>query len=216
MKIKIIPDLSDILEILENKDPILKIVFKSIGYLPLFSNDISAYNKSVYVSLIGAIIGQLISFKQARKIRSNLYSLSGDNFDLKSIDDLSGNKLESLGISKDKIRIIRDVNKYLSKILILRKKDHGYAWEGKDITVKILKQLKANVLGIGEWTTETVYLTSFLTSKGLDIFPMKDVFIKKRIKELYGITKKKDIEALTQKWKPYRGIVTWYLWRYNI
>lgn len=201
-KIKIIPDLSDILEILENKDPVLKTLFKSVGYLPLFSTNISAYNKPVYVALIGAIIGQLISFKQARKIRSNLYAVLGDNFTVKSIDDSSDTKLESFGISKDKIRIIRDVNEYLDNM--------------NEITVKVLKDLKNNVSGIGEWTLQTVYLTSFLTEKGLNVFPMKDVFIKKRIKELYGITKEKDIYSLTQKWKPYRGIVTWYLWRYNI
>ncbi len=201
MKIRIIPDLSDILQILEKKDPVLKIVFDSVGYLPLFSNEISQFNKPVYVALIGAIIGQLISFKQARKIRSNLYSLLSNNFNREDINILPDSKLESIGISKDKIKIIRNVNRYLEKE------------EVKEITVKALKELRKNVLGIGEWTLETVYLVSFLQGKGLDVFPMKDVFIKKRIKELYKATSKKDIESLTGNWKPYRGIVTWYLWR---
>ena len=56
--------------------------------------------KTPYVALIGAVIGQVISFKKARKTRSNLYQRLGTSFTAKDVDELSDDELIEIGINE--------------------------------------------------------------------------------------------------------------------
>ena len=50
-----------------------------------------------------------------------------------------------------------------------------------------------------------------------DVFPMGDLGIKKAIKKLYkmeDIPNKNEMQKISNKWKPYRTLACWYLWRY--
>jgi DNA-3-methyladenine glycosylase II len=48
-----------------------------------------------------------------------------------------------------------------------------------------------------------------------DVLPLSDLGLLKAIQLLYGdrFVKKAEILELSQKWKPYRTVATWYLWR---
>ena len=60
------------------------------------------------------------------------------------------------------------------------------------------------VKGIGRWTAEMFLMFSLARP---DIFPQDDLGINKALKNLK--IGKRDIE----KWKPYRTVASWYLWR---
>src|SRR5437016_4358076 len=66
-----------------------------------------------------------------------------------------------------------------------------------------------NVTGIGSWTIDTTLLTSLMH---WDIFPLNDKFLQARMVRLYG--KNCDIKAISDKWSPYRSVITWNFWRW--
>ncbi|TXH06339.1 MAG: DNA-3-methyladenine glycosylase 2 family protein [Nevskiaceae bacterium] len=67
--------------------------------------------------------------------------------------------------------------------------------------------------GIGRWTAE-MYLIFALHR--LDIFAMDDVGLRRSVNRLYNGGEPLDDDAtlaLTERWKPYRSVASWYLWR---
>lgn len=181
-------------QFLSSSDKVLESLFQRVKI------DWKNILKSPYVSLVGSIIGQKISFKQARNIRGNLYSKLGTNFTINQMMSVSNPELESLGMNSRMISILQETNKYL----IESKNDLS--------SIDLIRQL-TQVSGIGIWTVETILLSSGMD---WDAFPSNDLFIAKKLKQLYNLPQKptpKEMETLFSRWKPYRGIVCWYLWR---
>jgi len=187
---------NDIKNYLMNVDPPMKLLFDSVDP-KVFSGIV----KTPYVALIGAVIGQIISYSQAKNVRSNLYKICGTNFDINVINNLTPEQWSFIGLDNKKIDIIRNINKYLI--------ESG----NKLTTLDDINKLK-NVNGIGKWTISTTILTSFLD---WDTFPSGDLFIRKRIQKLYNLPKLPTISEtgiISKRWSPFRTIVTWYFWRW--
>jgi len=166
-------------------DPILKDFFETVD-----KNGFKLYTiiKNPYTTLIGAIIGQKISYRNDRKLRSELY---GTNL---NPDILYKQDLSFLGIKCS--TIIAEVTDFIINSNVNLNTKEGI-WS------------LLNVKGIGQWTIETMLITSL---KDWDIFPLGDKFIQTRMKRLYGINC--DMKIISEKWVPYRSLVTWYLWRW--
>ena len=185
-----------IIDKLIHKDPSLTIVFETVNP-KLFKG----LPKPPYVALIGAVIGQIIRYTQAKYVRSKLYELCGNNFTINDIEQITESQWSQIGIGPDKTEIIKTINRYIRTNNINLRNIYD---------IKKLKSIK----GIGEWTINTTILTSFMN---WDTFPHSDLFIRKKIKKLYAmkklptIAKTKEIAIL---WKPHRSIVAWYLWRW--
>jgi DNA-3-methyladenine glycosylase II len=176
-------------------DPSLTVIFSQVN-----SKSFKGLPKPPYVSLIGAVIGQIIRYSQAKQVRSKLYSLCGTDFDIGIITKLDSNHWDYIGLGPDKVIIINNLNNYIIKNKIILNKNG-------------IEKLKA-VSGIGDWTIDTTILTSFLD---WDIFPVGDLFIRKKIQKLYKLPKVPTISQtrkISDKWKPYRSVVAWYLWRW--
>ena len=69
------------------------------------------------------------------------------------------------------------------------------------------------IRGIGPWTAE-MFLMFGLKRK--DVFSIGDLALLRAVSEIYKVDYKdhKKIIRITNKWKPYRSIVSWYLWEY--
>lgn len=78
--------------------------------------------------------------------------------------------------------------------------------------IEVRNQL-TGIKGIGNWTTD-IYLMFCLHSK--DILPLGDIAIINTIKELYGVKTKEEILLISEKWKPYRSLATYFLWHYYL
>ena len=77
---------------------------------------------------------------------------------------------------------------------------------------EVIEQL-TSIKGIGPWTAQ-MFLIFHLHRR--DIFPMADLGLINAIQLHYGGEKslsKGEIKELSQGWKPYRTVATWYLWR---
>ena len=78
---------------------------------------------------------------------------------------------------------------------------------------QITKQL-LDVKGLGQWTIEMFLLLALCRT---DIVPTADHVFKKSLKNLLNLTdipKRGEINKITEKWRPWRSLAVWYLWRY--
>ena len=84
--------------------------------------------------------------------------------------------------------------------------------EKDDYTIRrLLKEVK----GIGDWTVD-MYLLFGLGR--VDVFPVKDLALRRSMSSLYGldVNDLEGAEKVAQKWKPYRSIASWYMYRHRI
>ena len=69
------------------------------------------------------------------------------------------------------------------------------------------------IKGIGRWTAEMFLIFNLCRA---DIFPLDDIGMIKGLCKLYKISypaERERIIKIGDRWKPYRSVATWYLWR---
>lgn len=75
----------------------------------------------------------------------------------------------------------------------------------------VFRQNLLAVPGIGPWTADYIALR---VRADPDAFLAGDLVIKRVMEALYGVSKEKDILAVAENWRPWRGYAGLYLWRY--
>jgi DNA-3-methyladenine glycosylase II len=188
---------------LSAKDPILASVIASSEPC-----DIKPH-KLYYQELVESIVGQQLSVKAARSIRTRFVELFGGTFPkpaailAKSIEEL-----RSAGLSGAKANYIRDLAQHvLDGRVVFDKLD-------EQSNEEIIKEL-TDVKGIGEWTAHMFLM--FCMAR-LDILPVGDLGIKNGIQKLYGfdhLPTPDEVKALAEQnhWHPYESVASWYIWR---
>ncbi len=183
------------------KDPKLAKIINIVG-----KYQITTVNNH-YELLIEAIITQQLAGSAAKAISKRFRSLYGKRFP-KPIDVLktSDSKLRKTGLSWMKVTYIKE----LSKSLESKKLKLGSLSKLSDEeVVEHLTQVK----GIGRWTAEMFLMFSL---GRLDVLPVGDLGLRKAV-QLYKSSSElpnaAEIEKLAEKWRPYRTVATWYLWK---
>ncbi len=158
-----------------------------------------------FYTLIRAIAGQQISVKAAdavwRKLEKTVVPLTPESLLRKR-----ETTLRQCGFSAQKVAYARNVARFFAE----RDIGPGY-WETFS-DEEIIEEL-TSIKGIGTWTAE-MFLIFHLTRP--DVLPMKDLGLLKAIGRHYNKGKpldKKAYLAISERWKPYRTVATWYLWR---
>lgn len=150
-----------------------------------------------FQALVGEIIGQQLSGRVADVIENRLKNKIKGRLTPNKILKLSGEDLRSCGMAWSKVRAIDDLsNRIKLKKLHIRKL--------KELSDEAVKKELVAVKGIGPWTADMFLM---FTLGRTDIFSTEDLGINKALKNLK--IKEKDIE----KWRPYRTVASWYLWR---
>lgn len=149
-----------------------------------------------FEDLVDAICSQQLSGKAAKtifgRVKICLTKITPQNILLKTDKELRG-----CGLSWAKVSYIKDLaSKVKDKSLQMEKLNNLPDEE-------VVRELVA-VKGIGRWTAEMFLMFSLGRP---DILPNDDLGINKALKNL-KITSKD-----TEKWKPYRTVASWYLWR---
>ena len=158
---------------------------------------IKPIEKSMYFEdLVDAICSQQLSGKAAKtifgRVKSLLVKVTPEN-----ILSKKDQELRDCGLSWQKVSYVKDLaGKTTNGELQIKKLD-------KQSDEEIIKEL-TSVKGIGRWTAEMFLMFSLARP---DILPKDDLGINKALKNLK--VKEKD----TEKWKPYRTVASWYLWR---
>lgn len=165
-----------------------------------------ALTKNPYQSLVEAIITQQLSGKAADSISTRFRAIYGRFPKPADVMETSNAKLRKAGLSYMKVSYIKDLSKKV---------------ESKEIRLACMKNLTdeeiivqlTQVKGIGRWTAEMFLIFSL---GRLDVLPVGDLGLKKGIQRLYSLEElpeKEQMERIAEKWKPYRSVATWYLWR---
>tara|TARA_B000000475_G_C15974115_1_gene438286 strand:- start:423 stop:1040 length:618 start_codon:yes stop_codon:yes gene_type:complete len=147
------------------------------------------------------IIEQQISFKVAISIKkkfNHLISGKSDNEILRIDDD----KLKSIGISRMKVKYIKNVYQYFL--------DNKIRFDDLD-DINIIKEL-TTIKGVGSWTAE-MFLIFILFRE--NIFSKKDIALINSIKINYDNENLSDmrLDKLIESWSPYNTYASLLLWK---
>ena len=191
---------------------------ESIGFLQ--NNDkklaqiINKYGESVLIgrrdpleTLIRSVVGQQISVKAAASVWQKIVDLVGE-LSADNILLVNKEKLKSCGLSKQKTQYISNIAEHFKAHNI---NDESY-WNDREFS-NIYDEL-ITIKGVGPWTVEMFGMFYLLKR---DIFPLKDLGIIKAINQLYCVDgaplTTDQVIAISDRWKPYRTVACWYLWR---
>lgn len=158
-----------------------------------------------FVSLSKIILEQQVSLASANahflKLNTYLQGITPSN-----ILRLSDEEMRICQISRQKTIYLRALS-----IAILHGEIDLEALAGQNETE--VREKLTYIKGIGNWTAD-IYLMFCLQSK--DIFPSGDIAILNTVRELSKVKTKEEIISLSEKWKPFRSLATYYLWHYYL
>lgn len=182
------------------KDPELAAVIDSVGNYKLKRKN---HHFSV---LVESIISQQIATSAAEAIFKRFKKLYPKFPTAAEILSTRRSKLRLVGLSGMKIEYLKDLARHVEEgrldMKLLSKMNNG------DV-ITCLTQVK----GIGRWTAEMFLIFSLGRQ---DVFPVDDLGLRKGVQMLFSLPetpKPREVERLGERWKPYRTIATWYLWK---
>lgn len=173
--------------------------------------DLPVTDGDVYFYLIRSIVYQQLSGKAAGTIFGRFLELFSEGYPYP--EPLLGfdiADLRAVGLSRQKASYILNVAEFFQTHQ-LENKD----WQEMedDEIIQFLTQIK----GVGKWTVQMILMT---TLHRTDVFPIDDLGIQKGIQKLYafedkGRSLKKKMLELSEPWRPYRTVASFYLWRFQ-
>lgn len=170
-----------------------------------YRGEILTIRGDAFYTLTRSIIGQQISVKAAdsvwRKLEAQLVNVTPQ-----TTLNSSEIELRACGLSAQKVRYLHCLATHF-----LENEESIKNWSNLPDD-EIITELTA-LSGIGRWTAE-MFMIFHLARP--DILPLADIGLQKAIFRHYNNEQKMnlaEIFELSQKWKPYRSVATWYLWR---
>ena len=166
-------------------------------------------NEDGFSSLSNSIIGQQLSNHVANIIRNRFRKLfENDKPVPELLLNLDDSVLRKVGLSFQKIKYLRGLAQWVKSgeldFSALLKMDD-------EIAIQQLVQVK----GIGRWTAE-MYLIFSLNRQ--DLLPLGDAALEAALKRLYELPEEgweKPAISIAEKWRPWRSVACWYLYRYH-
>jgi len=194
-------DWSEAVEYLRQADPLLAKLIDRVGPCTI------ARRNDYFAALCQSIVSQQISTLAARTVYQRFRFLFASRRPrpeelLKFTDE----KLRSAGLSRQKIDYLRGIARaFASGQIPVRRLTRMTDEE----VINSLIQLR----GVGRWTAEMFLI--FVLQRP-DVLPVDDLGLQVGVQKLFSLPdrpKPADIPALAERWRPWRSIATWYLWR---
>ena len=164
---------------------------------------------SPFETLIRAIAHQQLHGRAAEAILGRFIALfPGRRFPTPAdIATVPGRKIRRAGFSRGKIRAIKHIaRKARTGFVPTRRACHRLSDEA------IIERL-TELHGVGQWTVEMLLL---FTLGRPDVLPVDDFGVREGFKVAYGRRKQptpKQLLRYGERWRPYRSVAAWYLWR---
>jgi 3-methyladenine DNA glycosylase/8-oxoguanine DNA glycosylase len=164
---------------------------------------------SVYESLLEAITYQSISGKAAATIFARIRSLglNGRCPAPAEILRVRFQKLRKAGLSRAKILAVKDLAQKTIEGVVPTLE------AAQTMTDEELVERLISVRGIGAWTVEMFLI--FRLGRP-DVLPIHDYGVQKGYAITYGkkaIPKPKELLEFGERWRPWRTVASWYMWR---
>ena len=187
-------------EILSKRDKVMKKLINN------YQDGSLVTRNDVFFSLCKSIIGQQISVAAANSVFLRFKKKCKNKINARTVSKLSFSSLKSCGLSKQKVKGIKDLakrtlNKTFKPSLINKMTDEE--------AIEYLSDLRQ----IGRWSAEMILLFTFNRS---NIWPLQDIGLLRAISNNYNkkyFPPKKFLDKLYKKFTQYCSVATWYLWR---
>ena len=163
-------------------------------------------------SLAQSIVYQQLNGKAAATILGRVCALfPGGRLRPQALLDAAPERLRGAGLSRPKMAAMKD--------LAAKALDGTVpgAAELERLDDDAIVERLTTIRGIGRWTVEMMLM--FRLGR-LDVFPVDDYGVRKGYSLLHlggasptELVKPKTLLPLGEKWKPYRSVAAWYLWR---
>lgn len=157
-----------------------------------------------FYTLARSIVGQQISVKAADSVWNKV--VTAVKITPKALANADNTVLRACGLSNQKVLYMHALAAHF-----LENKKHVAAWPQMSDD-EIIKDM-TSIHGIGRWTAEMFLIFNLARP---DVFPLADIGLQKGVFRLYNNSEKMplaEIRAVGERWKPYRTVATWYLWR---
>ncbi|XP_043711452.1 uncharacterized protein LOC122660280 isoform X2 [Telopea speciosissima] len=162
-----------------------------------------------FLALTKSILYQQLAYKAGTTIYTRFISLCGGEAGVvpDAVLSFSLHQLRQIGVSARKASYLHDLaSKYRKGIL----SDASII----DMDDKSLFAMVTMVNGIGPWS---VHMFMIFSLHRPDVLPIGDLGVRKGVQLLYGLEqlpRPSQMEQLCEKWRPYRSVGTWYMWRF--
>jgi len=186
-------------------DPVMRHLIREIGHCTLEPR----VGRSPYEALARAVAYQQLHDKAAESILRRFVALFPARRFPKPDELLAmdGGAIRAAGFSRSKVMALRD---------LAAKTIDGMVPTGRIIKKlddeEIVERLIA-VRGIGRWTVEMLLICQLGRP---DVLPVGDFGVRNGFRIAYGRRMMPTPKALSRygaRWKPYRTVASWYLWR---
>ncbi|XP_072958190.1 alkylbase DNA glycosidase-like protein mag2 [Typha angustifolia] len=158
--------------------------------------------------LARSILYQQLAFKAAASIYARFLSLCGGEAGVvpEAVLALSPHQLRQIGVSGRKAGYLHD---------LARKYHTGILSDGSIVAMddRSLFSMLTMVKGIGAWS---VHMFMIFSLHRPDVLPVGDLGVRKGVQLLYGledVPRPSQMEQLCERWRPYRSVGAWYMWR---
>jgi len=160
-------------------------------------------------TLVNAIVGQQISVSAAESIWGRLRTLI-PNLEPEALLTVEEEDLRKAGLSRRKIEYIRGVARAFLKEELGEERFASLS-DGE------IKKRLCRLRGIGPWTAD-MFLIFYLNRP--DVLPIEDLGLVNAAARLYGWDgeatpdeRKRALRKHAERWRPWRSVATWYIWR---
>jgi len=159
-----------------------------------------------FAALAESILYQRLAGAAATAIHRRFVALFDGNLSPDAVLALSARKLRAVGLSWNKVAAIRDL---AAKVVDGTVPLHRIGrLRDEDIVTSL-----SVVRGIGPWTAEMFLIFQL---RRLDVWPVGDYGVRKGYALAYGLKRlptPKELQALGERFRPYRTVAAWYCWR---
>ena len=190
---------------LREADPVLAKLIDTVGPFRMQLRQA----RSIFVALAEAIVYQQLNGRAAASIFARVCALFpvAQGLTAERVLRISDRKLRGAGLSNSKLLSIRDLaRKDVAGEIPTLAETHRMEDE-------ILIERLTQVRGIGRWTVEMLLISRLGRP---DVLPVDDYGIRAGFAAAFRKRKfpaPKDLAKPGAKWKPYRTVASWYLWR---
>ncbi len=194
------------LEHLKNADPKLAILIEQVGPCTLRVRK----ELDIFQSLLGSIVYQQLAGKAAAAILARVVGCFCENGDYPTPQQILGapdELLRSAGLSRNKLLAVKDLAQKAADGVVPTRA------QARRLSDEVLIERLTEVRGIGVWTVEMLLIFGLGRP---DILPVTDYGVRKGFQRTFktrGLPTPKQMNRRGEKWRPYRSIASWYLWR---
>ena len=187
---------------LSKRDKKLGKLIKEVGSCTLSTRD-----RPKFEVLVSSIISQQLSGKASTTIFNRLIECAGNRKNLAGrLLNLNLEQVRSCGVSTTKAKSLLCI----AELVNTKQLDLDAMKDMEDEAV--YRELTA-ITGIGSWTVQMFLIFAL---RRPDIFSTGDAGLRRGLQKLYGLQDRPtedEMVAITDRWRPYRTVGAWYLWR---